>query len=64
MFSTLSIHWFNPLVWVMYILSKRDLTLLCDMFNTCSDGENKYGYALSLIEKLDTWSESDSSDKT
>lgn len=26
----LCIHWFNPLVWVMYILFNRDLELACD----------------------------------
>ena len=27
---TLCIHWFNPLVWVMYLLLNRDLELSCD----------------------------------
>jgi len=26
----LAIHWFNPLVWVMYILANRDIELYCD----------------------------------
>lgn len=28
--TALSIHWFNPLVWVMYILFNRDIELACD----------------------------------
>ena len=28
--AALCIHWFNPLVWVMYILANRDLELACD----------------------------------
>lgn len=27
---TLCVHWFNPLVWVMYLVSSRDLELSCD----------------------------------
>ena len=30
MIAALCIHWFNPLVWVMYILFNRDLELSCD----------------------------------
>ena len=28
--AALCIHWFNPLVWAMYILANRDLELACD----------------------------------
>ena len=30
MIAAICIHWFNPLVWVMYILFNRDLELSCD----------------------------------
>ena len=30
MIAAVCIHWFNPLVWVMYILFNRDLELACD----------------------------------
>ena len=30
MIAAVCIHWFNPLVWVMYILFNRDLELSCD----------------------------------
>ena len=28
--AAVCVHWFNPLVWVMYVLSNRDLELSCD----------------------------------
>jgi len=27
---TLCIHWFNPLIWIMFILANRDIELTCD----------------------------------
>lgn len=44
------VHWFNPLVWVMYVLANRDIELSCDetVVRTC--GETiKSAYALTLI---------------
>lgn len=44
------IHWFNPLVWVMYILSSRDMELSCDAGVIRVMGEaGKASYALTLI---------------
>lgn len=46
----LCIHWFNPLVWAMYILSNRDIELSCDETVVRSFGNtNKSAYALILI---------------
>ncbi|MFR7742749.1 MAG: M56 family metallopeptidase [Acutalibacteraceae bacterium] len=28
--AAVCVHWFNPLVWVMYVLANRDLELSCD----------------------------------
>ena len=28
--AVLCLHWFNPLVWAMYVLAGRDLELACD----------------------------------
>ena len=28
--ATVCVHWFNPLVWVMYVLANRDVELSCD----------------------------------
>jgi len=28
--AAVCVHWFNPLVWLMYILANRDIELACD----------------------------------
>jgi len=47
----LCVHWFNPLVWVMYVLIHRDLELSCDekVLRLLGEG-NKSTYALALID--------------
>ncbi|MDF2869911.1 MAG: hypothetical protein K0R05_1486 [Anaerocolumna sp.] len=46
----LCIHWFNPLVWVMFLLFNRDIELACDEAVVRKFGEgNKSSYALTLI---------------
>lgn len=47
----LSVHWFNPLVWVMYVLTNRDLEMSCDETVIKKFG-NKIttSYALTLIQ--------------
>lgn len=50
MAAALCLHWFNPLVWVMYLFMNRDLELSCDeevlhVFGT----KARKGYALTLI---------------
>ena len=46
----LAVHWFNPLVWLMYMLANRDLELSCDEAVLNKYGESsKSGYALTLI---------------
>ena len=48
--AALCIHWFNPLVWAMYILSNRDIELSCDETVVRSFGETiKTAYALALV---------------
>lgn len=48
--AALSVHWFNPLVWVMYILTNRDIELSCDEKIVLTFGETmKSTYALTLI---------------
>jgi len=48
--AALCIHWFNPLVWVMYILANRDIELSCDEAVVRTFGETtKSAYALTLI---------------
>jgi beta-lactamase regulating signal transducer with metallopeptidase domain len=48
--AALCIHWFNPFVWVMYILANRDIELSCDEIVVKTFGEPmKSSYALTLI---------------
>ncbi len=48
--AILCIHWFNPLVWVMYILANRDIELSCDEAVVKMFGESsKASYAYTLI---------------
>lgn len=45
------VHWFNPFVWIMYILANRDIELSCDETVVWILGETvRYSYALTLIE--------------
>lgn len=45
------VHWFNPLVWIMYILANRDMELSCDEAVVLTLGETiRYSYVLTLIE--------------
>ena len=53
--TTLCVHWFNPLVWVMYILVNRDIELSCDEAVVHLFGENtKAAYARTLISMEET----------
>lgn len=46
----LCVHWFNPLVWVMFFLANRDIELSCDEKVVKIFGEStKSAYALALI---------------
>ena len=49
--AVLCIHWFNPLVWVMYVLANRDMELSCDAWVIRMLGEkNRSSYASMLIK--------------
>lgn len=51
MAAALCIHWFNPMVWLMYIFFNRDLELYCDETVIRRFGEEeKSAYAMTLIE--------------
>lgn len=55
--AVLCVHWFNPLVWIMYILANRDIELLCDEEVIRLLGENtKADYARTLINMEETQS--------
>ena len=55
MIAVLCVHWFNPLVWAMYILANRDIELSCDEAVVRLFGENtKAAYARALISMEET----------
>ncbi|MFC5404830.1 M56 family metallopeptidase [Cohnella soli] len=45
-----SVHWFNPVVWVMYVFANRDIELSCDETVIRTFGNStKSAYALALV---------------
>lgn len=50
-FLVLSVHWFNPLVWLSYVLLCRDMELACDekVIRTLSNDE-KADYTQALLQ--------------
>lgn len=47
----LCIHWFNPMVWIMYVLFNRDVEISCDESVVRRMGEaSKKTYAMMLIQ--------------
>ncbi len=50
MATALCVHWFNPCVWLMYVLANRDIELSCDEAVVRTFGGSvKSVYALTLI---------------
>ena len=52
--GVLCLHWFNPAVWVMYVLAGRDMELACDetVIRRCGpDGRKAYANALLTMEE-------------
>lgn len=52
--AALCVHWFNPLVWIMYCLANRDLELICDeqvLRGLGSQGRRPYALALLEMEE-------------
>ncbi len=50
-FILLCIHWFNPLVWVSYVLLCRDIEVACDEKVVCKyDLESRKNYATALLD--------------
>ena len=46
--AALCLHWFNPLVWAMYVLCNRDMELACDEAVTAG-GADRADYARTLL---------------
>lgn len=50
MIAALCVHWFNPVVWMMYVVFNRDIELSCDEAVVRRFGiHNKKTYAMTLI---------------
>lgn len=48
--AALSLHWWNPLVWAMYVLADRDMELSCDAaVLRLLGGERRKDYAMTLL---------------
>lgn len=48
--AALCLHWFNPAVWLLYVLANRDMELRCDEAAVLALGEDSRArYALALI---------------
>jgi len=53
--AVLCIHWFNPFVWLMYILANRDIELSCDeVVLKALDKKSSAQYAMTLIHAADS----------
>lgn len=53
MVSALCVHWFNPFVWMMYLLFNRDMELACDEGVVRHSGaQSRRAYAETLIRKI------------
>ncbi len=51
MTTVLCIHWFNPFVWIMYLLYNRDIELVCDEAVIRSESKDcRSVYAMALID--------------
>lgn len=56
--AAVCLHWFNPLVWVMYVLANRDIEMSCDeaVVRTFGDTAKKaYAMALINLEERRSW---------
>lgn len=49
-FAALAVHWFNPLVWLAFFLSERDMEMACDEAVMRRSGQDiRAAYAASLL---------------
>lgn len=49
-FAILALHWFNPLVWLAYVLLCRDIEMACDeKVVRAMEGEEKRSYSEALL---------------
>ncbi len=47
----IGIHWFNPFIWIVYVLANRDIELSCDeaVIRSMKAGISRKAYAMALI---------------
>lgn len=56
--AALCLHWFNPAVWLLYVLANRDMELRCDEAAVLALGEDsRERYALVLIRMAELQNE-------
>lgn len=49
--AAVCVHWFNPLVYLMYLLANRDLELTCDAWVISEHGpDSRAAYATTLVD--------------
>lgn len=51
-FAVLTLHWYNPLVWIAYSLMIRDMEMSCDekvLKNMNEDDKKNYGFTLVMV---------------
>jgi hypothetical protein len=57
-FLTMSVHWFNPLAWISYILAARDMELSADeyvMKRLGADIRGEYAHSLLTLSVRKSW---------
>ena len=53
-FAILTLHWFNPLVWLAYVLLCRDIEMACDeKVVRTMETEEKRSYSKTLLDQFD-----------
>ncbi len=48
-YIVLSLHWFNPLVWMAFVCSRRDMEISCDESVLRREGADRQAYAGTLL---------------
>lgn len=51
-FAVLTLHWYNPLVWIAYSLMIRDMEMSCDekvLKNMSEEDKKNYGFTLVMV---------------
>lgn len=53
--AAVCLHWWNPMVWWMYVLANRDIELSCDEAVLWKLGEDKKAAYANLLIAMETW---------